>query len=832
MLFRLLLIIAAAGVVRPAVLAYTLTGTRWTGASTTMQLQLGASASALSDGSTSWGAAAEDALALWNSNINSLRFEVVRDSTAARAQRNRLNNVMFSADIYGEAWGTGVLAVTLTYSVGTANTETDVLFNNRLAWDSYRGTQRYSPTGSAIFDFRRVAMHEFGHVLGLDHPDTAGQTVTALMNSHISSLDTLAADDIRGAQSLYGAPVGAVAPPVIITQPGSQTLTVGQTATFAVQASSAAALSYQWGKAGAALTGATGSFLTLPSVTVADAGSYSVIVTNSAGSVASATATLTVNAVASNSTGGTASQPPTIVTGPVSQTVAPGGTAIFTVGATGTAPLSYQWRKDGASISGASSASLRLAGVQTADAGSYTVLVWNAMASATSAPAVLTVASLPTIASPPASQIVALGQRLTLTVTAAGSAPLTYQWRKDGSALTGATAATVVREAVQLADAGDYSVAVTNSAGSVESAAARVAIAGIPAIAATPLAQTVAAGEGATFTVAATSATPVSYQWMKDGTEIAGATSASLIFNPARATDTGSYAVRLTNAAGSITSSAATLTVRYSRLVNLSTRAFLPAGSSLTPGFYVRGTRAKPLLIRAVGPTLSFFGVLTALTEARLDLYAQDSGAVVASNNAWGGGTALSNAFASVGAFPLAADSKDAAVQTSLTPRAYTVRVTSEPTAAGVTLAEVYDAEPLTPAGAQLVNLSSLGFVGTGDNVLTAGFVISGNASKRLLVRAVGPGLAPFGVANPLPDPQLGLVPLGQAEPIATNDDWPNLVNVQSAFTAAGAFALTPGSKDAALVITLEPGAYTVIVSGVSGSASGTALVEIYDLDP
>jgi hypothetical protein len=130
------------------------------------------------------------------------------------------------------------------------------------------------------------------------------------------------------------------------------------------------------------------------------------------------------------------------------------------------------------------------------------------------------------------------------------------------------------------------------------------------------------------------------------------------------------------------------------------------------------------------------------------------------------------------------------------------------------------------------VNLSTLGFVGAGDNVLTAGFVISGNAPKRLLVRAIGPGLAPFGVPNLLSDPQVGVVPLGGIDPVATNDDWPNTDTLRTAFTNAGAFALTPGSKDSALVVTLDPGAYTVIVSGVSLSASGTALVEIYDLDP
>ncbi len=348
-----------------------------------------------------------------------------------------------------------------------------------------------------------------------------------------------------------------------------------------------------------------------------------------------------------------------------------------------------------------------------------------------------------------------------------------------------------------------------------------------------PQALTINSGERASLTVAVASNAPVSYQWLKDGTEIAGATGQSLVFATTRPADNASYSVRVTNAVGSVTSAAVALTVRFSRLTNLSTRGFVPAGGALTPGFYIRGTEPKSLLVRGVGPTLSLFGVGTALSAAKLDVIAQDSSTVVASNSNWSSAPSLSAVFAKVGAFPLAADSKDAAVQTSLLPRSYTVRVTpGDPALSGVTLAEIYDGEALVGTASQLVNVSTLGFVGTGDNVLTAGFAISGSAPKRLLIRAGGPGLASFCVADPPADPQLGVVPLGTSEPIATNDDWPDLVNVRSAFAAAGAFALPIGSKDAALVITLEPGAYTVVVSGVNGTASGNALVEIYDLDP
>jgi len=665
MIFRLLILALVASAFGARAAAYTLTGSRWRTPSVALHLQLGASASVLMDGSASWGAAAEDAASLWNASIGATRFNVVRDSTAARAEGNRINNVFFSGDIYGDAWGSGVLAVTLTYTSGASTVETDVLFNNRLNWNSYRG-----PLRSGLQDFHRVALHEFGHALGLDHPDENGQAVTALMNSRVSALDTLAADDITGAQSLYGQ--ATIPAPTITTQPTNRTVTAGENTTFSVGVSSSGAVTYQWLKAGAALSGATAATLSLAAVTTSHAGGYAVRITNTGGTVTSATATLTVNTLSV----------------PLNPVVTP--------------PL-------------------------------------------TTTPAATT---LPVIVVAPTALSVAAGERVTLGVGATGPGLLTYQWSKDGS-------------------------------------------------------------------------------------DLPGETNTSLTFDAARPADAGSYRVRIANAAGAVTSAAALVTVRYSRLVNLSTRAFVPAGSALTPGFYVRGAAAKSVLIRAVGPTLSLFGVGNALAEARLDVIAQDSATVVASNNFWGGGPALRDTFASVGAFPLAADSKDAAVQTTLSPRGYTARITTgDATTSGITLAEIYDTEPLATTSSQLVNVSTLGFVGPGDHVLTAGFVISGNATKRLLIRAIGPGLAPFGIADRLADPQLGLVPLGRGEPIATNDNWPNLVSLHAAFSAAGAFSLLPDSQDAALIIALEPGAYTVIVSGVEASATGHALVEIYDLDP
>jgi hypothetical protein len=186
----------AAGAVTAS--SFSVFASRWPNGNVTLQLQLGTSA-ALSNGARSWGEVAEAALADWNRTIQTLQLQAVRDSTSAKGDGNSINNVFFSSDIYGMDFEANVLAVTTTWRRGSARTEADVIFNAGRSWDAYDGTLKRSPT-----DFRRVALHEFGHVLGLDHPDENGQAVSSIMNSHVSDLDRLTPDDIAGAQSLYG----------------------------------------------------------------------------------------------------------------------------------------------------------------------------------------------------------------------------------------------------------------------------------------------------------------------------------------------------------------------------------------------------------------------------------------------------------------------------------------------------------------------------------------------------------------------------------------------------------------------------------------------------
>ena len=493
---------------------------------------------------------------------------------------------------------------------------------------------------------------------------------------------------------------------------------------------------------------------------------------------------------------------------------------------------------------------LVLSGTPTA-AGSYTVTLraWERINAGAAGSVVYsyvinvtggTVAVGPTLTAQSSAQTVAVGGTATFSVTATGTPAPTYQWRKDGVDLAGATAATLVLTDVAASAAGAYTVVVSNSAGLVTSAAAALAVtvptpAG-PVITAQPQSRYLAAGSTATLAVTATGS-GLSYQWRKDGTAIAGATAATYALAAADAATMGFYSVDVANAAATTRSDVAIVTVAVggtSRLVNVSTRGYVPAGGSLTPGFVLQGSAAKSLVIRAVGPTLDAFGVGGALADPVMDVIPLGATAAVATNDNWGGSAALSAAFGKVGAFALAASSsRDASVETSL-PAAgatgYTVRIASKlPEASGVALAEVYDEESLT-APVRLVNVSTGGFVGTGDQALVPGFVIGGTAPKQLLIRAVGPGLAQFGVTGTLADPQLSLVPLGRDFAVAANDNWAGDATLAAAATAAGAFALPAASADAVVLLRLPPGGYTVVVSGV-GSTVGNALVEIYDLD-
>ena len=261
------------------------------------------------------------------------------------------------------------------------------------------------------------------------------------------------------------------------------------------------------------------------------------------------------------------------------------------------------------------------------------------------------------------------------------------------------------------------------------------------------------------------------------------------------------------------------------RLTNLSTRGRVTAENPLILGFAISGSEARRVLIRAVGPALTGFGVTDALPATRLQIY-DASGAIVARNEGWAGAASLAQVAAATGAFPLAPGSADSAALVTLSPGVYTAEVVDPRGAGGVALAEIYDAD--TGTGARLVNVSSRGAAGTGNAALISGFVIAGgDRAERVLLRGVGPGLAAFGATGAVADPSIALYD-AEGRALGANDNWvSSIADITSAAARSGAFALEPGSKDAAVLATLPTGAYTL---QVSAGTTGTALLEIYEV--
>lgn len=197
--------LAMAAVPRAHAYAFEPGNPHWTSGTVTFVLSLGGSQT-LSDGSTSFDAAAVPALGTWNQYMQSLQLNIVTNDSAPVSNHDGVNSVAFASTFFGSSFGSNTLAMTGYYYSGSGMIEANVLVNNRWTWDSYRG-----PLRSAI-DIRRVLIHEIGHALGLAHPDDAGQHVSAVMNSIVSNIDTAVADDIAGIQAIYGAGGGGSTP--------------------------------------------------------------------------------------------------------------------------------------------------------------------------------------------------------------------------------------------------------------------------------------------------------------------------------------------------------------------------------------------------------------------------------------------------------------------------------------------------------------------------------------------------------------------------------------------------------------------------------------------
>lgn len=251
-----------------------------------------------------------------------------------------------------------------------------------------------------------------------------------------------------------------------------------------------------------------------------------------------------------------------------------------------------------------------------------------------------------------------------------------------------------------------------------------------------------------------------------------------------------------------------------SRLINISTRGQVQTGDSvMIGGFIIGGSTPKTVLITARGPSLTAHGVPGVLANPVLNLYSGQT--VIFTNDNWGDAPNVS-AIQTTGVAP--SDALESAILTTLNPGPYTAIVSGASGSTGVGMVEVFEVDN---ANAPLINISTRGRVLTGDSVLIGGFIIQGNSPQTVLIRAVGPNLANHGVPNVLADPVLQLFS-GQTV-IASNDNWVDAANA-AAIQATGTAPVYP--LESAILITLNPGPYTAIMSGANGS-TGVGIVEV-----
>jgi hypothetical protein len=274
-----------------------------------------------------------------------------------------------------------------------------------------------------------------------------------------------------------------------------------------------------------------------------------------------------------------------------------------------------------------------------------------------------------------------------------------------------------------------------------------------------------------------------------------------------------------------------------STLGNISSRAFVQTGDDvMIGGFIVQGTESKRVIIRAIGPELTQYGVPDALANPTLELH-DGTGALIASNNNWAttiiGGIITANQVHEIQASGyLPGDGLESAIIADLPTGNYTAIVRGVNNTTGVALVEVYDLSPDTPS--LLGNISTRSFVQTGDNVIIGGFIVQGTAAKRVIVRAIGPSLSQYGVPDVLANPTLELYD-GTGALIASNNNWATTTvggiittNQVHEIQASG---YVPGDgRESAIIADLPPGNYTAIVRGVNNT-TGVGLVEVYDLD-
>ena len=727
-----------------------------------------------------------------------------------------------------------------------------------------------APTFSATGLPAWLTLNAATGVLSGTAPDTTGSplaiTITATNGTPVTQTFALTV-------------VPFIVPP-IFTSGATAQFNATQAATFTVTASGSPAPTFT----------ATGlpAWLTLNATTGVLSG------TAPNGSVSPLALTITANngASATQSFALTIISAPTIAASPIGGTIARGQNGNFSVTAAGTGPFSYQWRKDGVAISGATSSTLVVAGAQSVAAGGYSVTVTNLVGSVTSAAAVLNVNVPAFFVTQPRAQSALAGAAVTFAVEAGGYPAPSYQWRLNGIAIAGAISSTLTLANVQANNSGNYDVLISNGVGGGLSSLASLSVvtsASAPVITASPAARTVVLGGSTTLSVSASAAPAPTYQWRKSGVAISGATGATLQLANLQFADSVNYDVVVTNSAGSATSSLAAVTVVRRSFAGTYFGSF--GGVLGNYSIYLRGDNTGVFLgylpgnstgLRNTGFSVTDLGTFQ-LTQGAVSVsgtIAEDgsitglvsgvSGAVLSGTRSPDTGLLQSAA----GAYQAAAANTSSAVygivsasgqafvlvQTSttsdggsgsldgnnritITTARQSIVATIAPDTSGLTVVVGSGSTATTFTGAteavlgaqRLANISTRARVGTGDSVTIAGFVISGQESKPVLIRAIGPTLGSLGITTALAAPKLELYRSernGASTLIASNTGWStggNLSAIIAATEKAGAYALGATSADSVIFTTLAPGAYTAVIS-TANNTPGVALAEVYDL--
>ncbi len=464
-----------------------------------------------------------------------------------------------------------------------------------------------------------------GPVTGTSSWSVPGVTLAPGLN-----VITVTATDLVGNSTQAVLSVLYRVPPSFMQQPRAQWAATNDTVTFSAAASGDQPIKFQWRKNGGVLVGATNDTYTITNVVPIHGGSYSVVAANLAGSVTSSNALLKVFV------------PPAITRHPLSRTVTVGGKASFTVSATGTATLFYQWRLNGFDIPGATARTYSLSKIPTNSAGIYTVAVSNFAGVRISSNAVLTVNVPPAFTQQPLAQSVVPGPtNITFTSVATGTEPLKYQWRLNGRNILGATNASYSVTTNFTVNA-TYSVVVVNVAGTATSSNALLKVFTPPAVVTHPLNRTVTVGGSASFTVAVSGTTPLYFQWLHDGAEIPGETNLICSLSNIQSGQAGAYRVVVSNFAGVSVSSNATLTVNVPPFFTLQPQSLLALlGINVTFTAAVTGT--EPLkyqwrknganIVGATNTSYSIFSI-TNLSAGNYSVVVANVAGTVTSSNA------------------------------------------------------------------------------------------------------------------------------------------------------------------------------------------------------